>query len=66
MTAPFHRFYRLVAQIPGQRDLITFNEFADQAELDAALASLEARPKVTKASAVRINEATYVRETGRA
>lgn len=63
---PFHRFYRLVAQIPGQRDLVIFAEYASDAELQRALAHLEARPKVVKASAVRINEATFVRETGRA
>lgn len=63
---PFHRFYRLVAQVPGQRDLIQFAEFGDDTQLQAALASLEARPNVARASAVRINEATYVRETGRA
>lgn len=62
---PFHRFYRLVAQRPGQHDFIEFREFTGEGELSTALAKLEAMPFVTRVSAVRINEATFVRETGR-
>ena len=61
----FHRFWRIAGQRPGRADLVEFREFGSEADLQRALAEMEARPNVARARYRRVNEVTFIRETGR-